>query len=358
MGMAEPVLFAAFLWWFGTGAIFAAARPSRRGYGPRFAVLSLLALGAAAAALWSLQSTDALGVYVGFAAAIMLWGWHEFAFLTGAITGARSLPCPPACNEWTRFWCATATVIHHEIALLATVTVLYAVSHSAPNQIALHCFLLLWLMRLSAKLNLFLGVPNYVDEMLPPHLAHLRSYFRRSAVNPLFPLSATLGAITVAALIWLAAAPSSEPITAIGAAMLATLAALGLLEHWFMVLPVRDAALWTWFAKNPTSACQIDAPPGANTQQLPRPPGPYSVAGGVFNLNRDLSRQMIRDMRNFGDMSAHRWLRGRRSVRRVDQRAQMSTVRGDLGPAKVIATKNLPDGAQSLSNRWQEDTKS
>ncbi|MBX2856318.1 MAG: DUF3623 domain-containing protein [Rhodobacteraceae bacterium] len=346
--MAEPVLFAAFLWWFGTGAIFAATRPKRRGYGLCFALISLLALGAAAAALWSFKTETPMGVYVGFAAAIMLWGWHEFAFLTGTITGPRTLPCPRACNEWTRFWCATATVIHHEIALLATVTALYAAAHGAANPMALHCFLLLWLMRLSAKLNLFLGVPNYVDEMLPAHLSHLRSYFRRGPVNPLFPISATLGAITVAALIWVAAASGTAPITATAAVLLASLAALGLLEHWFMVLPVRDAALWSWFA--PTST--RDRPVGATAPPLAtletRSASPKSVTGGVFELNETFRSEMMHDICRIRDMSARRWLYGRRSRAAVREE----------GTRAYVATKNLLKPAQSLSIRLRNETRS
>ena len=346
MATAEPVLFAAFLWWFGTGAIFAASRPLRRGHGLRFALVSLSALGAVAAALWSLHAPTLTGVYVGFAAAITLWGWHEFAFLTGAITGPRRLPCPPICNEWTRFWCATATVIHHELALFATVAALYTAALDAPNPIAPHCFALLWVMRLSAKLNLFLGVPNYTDDMLPAHLAHLRSYFRRGPVNTLFPISATLGGVAVAALIAAAAAPGASDLTHVSAVLLATLAALGLLEHWFMVLPVRDAALWAWFAPSLPPRRPKSAAASAITPLAIAPAHPKSVRGGVFELDESFRAEMMQNICRFRDMSAHRWLRGRRG-------------RGNTPCDRTrapVTTKNLLEPPQSLSIRRQDET--
>jgi putative photosynthetic complex assembly protein 2 len=42
-----------------------------------------------------------------------------------------------------------------------------------PNQVGTGTFAVLWVMRISAKLNLFLGVRNLSEELLPPHLAYL-----------------------------------------------------------------------------------------------------------------------------------------------------------------------------------------
>ena len=37
-----------------------------------------------------------------------------------------------------------------------------------------------------------------------------------------------------------------KPAAAVGATLLAALAGLALLEHWLLVLPVPDQALWQW----------------------------------------------------------------------------------------------------------------
>ncbi|WP_337221294.1 DUF3623 family protein, partial [Vibrio parahaemolyticus] len=63
----------------------------------------------------------------------------------------------------------------------------------AANATALHSYLLLWGMRLSAKLNLHFGVRNFSEEFLPPHLLYLKSFFRRRRMNALWPLSIVAG---------------------------------------------------------------------------------------------------------------------------------------------------------------------
>ncbi len=71
------------------------------------------------------------------------------------------------------------------------------------NMLGAQAFALLFALRLSAKLNIFLGVPAFVDEMLPPHLAYLRSYFVRAPFNPLLPFSL---ALTIGAAAWFGSA--------------------------------------------------------------------------------------------------------------------------------------------------------
>ena len=43
----------------------------------------------------------------------------------------------------------------------------------------------------------------------------------------------------------------SDDILVVGYTLLASLTALALIEHWFMVVPIRDAELWKWML--PTS---------------------------------------------------------------------------------------------------------
>ena len=108
--------------------------------------------------------------------------------------------------------------------------------------------------RISAKLNVFLGVPNLSDDMLPPQVAYLRSYFARARMNPLFPASVTALTIAVGCWIWRAHAAPAGSGAEIGFALLAALTALALIEHWLMILPVRDTALWAWIAPKRAAA--------------------------------------------------------------------------------------------------------
>ncbi len=263
-----PALYALFLWWFGTGAILLLdrlPRPSRRASLFGVSVLALAALWV----VWLTAGERSVGAALaGFTAAIVLWGWHELTFLTGLITGPRRAPCPPGARGWTRFRMAAATLIHHEIALAVTVVALAAWLWDAANPMALCTFTLLWVLRLSAKFNLFLGAPNVAEEFLPDDLRYLESYFARRPVSLLFPVSVTVG--TGLAAWWAAQAGAADVdgFTAAVYALCATLTALGVLEHWFMALPFREAALWKWWMENRTRG-RRDAATGAAKDGAP-----------------------------------------------------------------------------------------
>ena len=95
--------------------------------------------------------------------------------------------------------------------------------------------LILWLMRLSAKLNLFLGVRNLNDEFLPPHLSPpARAIFRRRPMNLALPASRSRSRPCSAAVYLVVAAPDAARLrsTTAGHDLLATLLALAVLEHW------------------------------------------------------------------------------------------------------------------------------
>ncbi|GAC1620558.1 MAG: putative photosynthetic complex assembly protein PuhE [Nevskia sp.] len=241
-----PVAFTLFIWWFSTGAILYLDGLPRRTYPWSLAGAGLLT----AAALWLIADrsadTSVGGVYCAFLGGIVVWGWFEMAFLMGLITGPRRTPCPIDSQGWRRAGHALETILHHELGLLAAGVALAGLSWNAPNQVALSTFIVLWVMRQSAKLNVFLGVRNLSESFLPEHLRYLQTYFRRKPMNPLFPFSVTIASI-VAGLIWRAAlsedAAASE---ATGRIFLATLMTLAVLEHWFLVLPIPADALWRW----------------------------------------------------------------------------------------------------------------
>ena len=179
-----------------------------------------------------------------FTYAVFVWGWHEMAFFMGFVTGPRRTPCPPGAAGWRRFGLAVQACIDHELAILATgVGVLWA-TWGAPNQIGLWTFLALWGMRLSAKLNVFLGVLNLGEAFLPPHLTYLLSYMRRQRMNALMPVSLIGGSLLVAALV------RDVPMTP-GLVFVVTMLVLAVLEHGMLVAPVPFETLWAWWLSTP-----------------------------------------------------------------------------------------------------------
>jgi putative photosynthetic complex assembly protein 2 len=238
-----------FLWWFSTGAILWRVRHADRAGGTAHLMsvlfgLPLLAAGVAGLAL-TLNDSTISGTYAAFLSALALWGWIELAFLSGVITGPNTAPCPPFARGWDRFWRATATILWHEALLVAALALLIWASVDAENSIGVWTFAVLFFARLSAKLNLFFGVPRIHTEFLPRPLSHLASHFRHAGMNWLFPISVTL--LTFATGCWLERAASAETEAAlVGHILLAAITALALLEHWFMVLPLPDQKLWRW----------------------------------------------------------------------------------------------------------------
>ena len=231
-----------FAWWFSTGGILLmnGLRPAT--FKVSLVVVGLVAVAGACGLWWSAARTTTTAVWVGFASSLAIWGWHELAFLTGLITGPNRGPCPADARGVKRFRAATATLIHHEVALFATLVGVVALSWGEPNQTGAAIFSVLWVMRLSSKLNLFVGVRHVNTHFIPHHLRHLITYFGPSRLTPLLPLSIMFA--TVAGVVGLPAFAARSP--AIAATLVGTLLALGILEHLFLALPLADAALWRW----------------------------------------------------------------------------------------------------------------
>jgi putative photosynthetic complex assembly protein 2 len=121
-----------------------------------------------------------------------------------------------------------------------------ATTWDGSNATGLWTFMILWVMRQSAKLNIFLGVRNLNESFLPKHLAYLHSYFRCQPMNPLFPASVLLSTIG-ACLLWQAAlAPGASAFQLASFSLCASMLTLAVVEHWFMVLPLPSQALWNW----------------------------------------------------------------------------------------------------------------
>ncbi len=241
-----PVLVTVAVWFLATGLIAWLDNRDRSTF-PRSLMLG--GIGGVAGltlALLSMGSTTVVAVYASFGAALLVWAWLEIGFLTGAVSGPRREPCAPSASTLERFTGAVGTLAHHEIALALTALLLVSLTWNAPNQIAAMTFVLLYAMRLSTKLNIFHGVPNSATDILPPHLAYLKSYYGPNRFS--WPLIASAAA-AIALTAWLGITAFGAPAGSaqqVGASLLFALGALGALEHLFLALPFRDGAVWGW----------------------------------------------------------------------------------------------------------------
>ena len=250
-----PIVFAIFVWWFSTGVVLLLNGMPRTTF--RWSVLISTAL--ALMALYGLSHTsktlNVVNAYCAFTCALLVWGWLELTFLTGWLTGPRQQACTAA-SGWPRFTQAVGAILWHELAILASGMVLVAITWNEPNQIGLWTFLVLWIMRTSAKLNLFFGVRNLSEEFLPAHLTYMGSYFRRRPMNAFLPLSI---AISTLALVLIAQRAMNidknidvMAAQAVGLILVGSMLALAILEHFLLVLPLPSTALWRWAMRNRT----------------------------------------------------------------------------------------------------------
>ncbi|WP_083463651.1 putative photosynthetic complex assembly protein PuhE [Prosthecomicrobium hirschii] len=271
------IAHALFLWWFGTGIVLYLDGLPRRTFPWTVAgATALLGL-----ALWGLAATrddsSVTGAHLAFAAAIAVWAWNEILFLTGFVTGPRRGLQAAGDRGWRRFAGAAGTVLYHELLLAASLLVVAQVVAGGTNPVGFWTFLTLWGMRLSTKVNIFLGVRNLSESFLPDHLAYLASYFRRAPMNPFFPVSLVLSSALFAGLVAAAIAPETGAFLATAVTLIATLVGLAILEHGFLVLPLDVAALWRWgFRSRRAGACghppvlTCDPPPRAAADHPPR----------------------------------------------------------------------------------------
>lgn len=241
-----PALTTLFVWWFSTGAILYLDGLPRKTFGWSLAGASAVL----AACLYGLHATRDLtsltGSYVAFLCTIGVWGWQEVAFLLGFVTGPRREPLPAGSRGWRRAGFALETILHHEIAIIALAIAILSVTWGGANPVGPWTFAVLWAMRQSAKLNLFLGVRNLSEDFLPEHLRYLATYFSRRSLNPLLPVSLALS-LGVAVLVWQASvAPGVGTDRAAGLSFVGTLLALAMLEHVFMLVPFPTTRIWGW----------------------------------------------------------------------------------------------------------------
>lgn len=263
--LAIPAFYALLVWWLGTGIVLYVARLPVRTYSVSLTVSAVLGIVAIVVIALTAKLSTTASAYLAFTSAIVVWGFVELAFLTGAILGQDRSEALPGAAGWKRVSHAVAAIIHHELALVVAGAAIFAASYGAPNRIAIWTFAILWLLRLSAKLNLFLGVPNLHDELLPERLSHLRSHFRRGPTNPLLPASIVLTLFAAGYCAHLAISGGDNALLATGSMLMASLLTLAALEHVFMLIPLPVMNLWNWRRSR-------DKPTAADTHSAIEPP--------------------------------------------------------------------------------------
>jgi putative photosynthetic complex assembly protein 2 len=252
-------VFTALCWWLGTGVILWLDRRPPRSFRFSLAGWTVLLLLSFAGVAQSMREVSVFNAYLAFGSVIVMWGWHELAFLTGWITGPRKTPLSPNARGWTRFVQAWQVMLYHALALLANFGILCWMQEGQSSHLAICTFALLWFMRLSAKLNLFFGVPQNGAQYLPAHLAYLASYFRTRDMSLWFVLSMGVAMGIWFWLVWLAQQGAVAITT--GWVMLATLLGLAIVEHVIMIFPWPLERLWGWAMGQTTAKPALTTPP-------------------------------------------------------------------------------------------------
>lgn len=244
MDYALPLLFVAIVWWLSTIVLLYRTGLNRGSYGRTLSVAAIAAAIGFFAVLVSRNDVTAVSPYIAFAGALAIWGFHEASYLLGFVSGPRPRECPETAPTLTRFWYGVKACLYHEMAVVATAIVLAVLTWNAASQVALWTFVIVWIMRWSTKLNIFLGVRNLHREYWPEHLQYLRSYARERPMNPLFPWSVAIAAAFVAFLVLLAVGAQDDPVQRTSAMLLSGLLILAVMEHVFLMYRVPDDALW------------------------------------------------------------------------------------------------------------------
>jgi putative photosynthetic complex assembly protein 2 len=234
MMMLAAIAFVVVLWGGSTAVIFYLDSLAPRTFPWSMAAATLVLMTCAYAIVQLRDETSTLAIATSFAAGLLAWGWTEMSLYMGYITGPRKQRCADGCSGASHFGHAVSANLWHELLVIGFAVLLWF----SGNATALWCFVMLWLMHLSARLNVFLGVRNVSAEFVPDHMDVLKGFLRRRNMNALFPFSVfALTALTV----YLVLQPQTFSLT-----MAATLATIGLLEHILLMLPLPVERLWHW----------------------------------------------------------------------------------------------------------------
>lgn len=267
-----PPIYAAFVWWFSTGAVLLLVARSGRFDIARVCCAASFLIASLSGLALTANDTSVGAAYIAFTCTILLWGAQEIAFLAGWLTGPRPQPCPEGLKGWKRLAPALLAILYHELTLLLCGAAIAALTWNGSNQIGLWTFEALWVLRQSAKINLFLGVPVTNDELMPSAVQFLKTYFMRKPVGAFFPISVTLAIAVLVIMIQRIAEVAATPFEVVSLTLVSTLFALGVVEHWFMLLPLPAITLWGWGMRSGLPPENIIMEQGPDSKAANAPP--------------------------------------------------------------------------------------
>ncbi len=256
---ALPIVFTLLVWWCATGLVLLAVNRPPASYRRSLIVATVILAASVIGLSWASREATVPGAYVAFLCGVLIWGWLEMSYYTGVLTGPRPLPCPAGVSAWRRFGLALKASLYHELAIVAFAGGTIALTWGAPNQVGTWTFVTLWLMRWSAKLNIFLGVPHLNLQWFPDHLRYLESFIVRRPMNALFPFSILLSLMAAASVLSTVVRSDATSTEIVSALLVGSLILLAVLEHGFLVLTLPDSALWNW-ALPAARQCRQDIP--------------------------------------------------------------------------------------------------
>lgn len=265
-----PILFALGIWWGSTIAILVLDGCDRKTYPWSLATVSLLTLFAFVGIFAGRGDRSVAGAYHAFTCGIIAWAWQILTFYMGFITGPSRSPCDPRWRGWRRFVGALRICLYHELATVFMAIFILALSWKATNHLALWTYLVLWWMHLSAKLNVFFGVRNRGEDLIPHQLRYILTYMPKRGMNAFFPISVLVSTTLTISLIH-AAARAADAFGAAALTMLSTLMVLAIVEHWFLVTPFDAEFLWRWGAKK-SPATSVTTARQPLTERIDRAP--------------------------------------------------------------------------------------
>ena len=244
------ILLTIFLWWFSTGLILYAIRRvdfSSKINHRSFALycLPLLIIGIIGF-VFTINNLTVQTVYISFISSLCIWGWFEIAFLSGLITGKIKSKCEEGKRGLKRFIFAWKTINHSELALIFVTISLFIIVYKEANNFGFLTFAILYIARVCAKINFYLGVPYINFDFFPKPISYMKSLFKIS--NPSF-----FWILSVAFLFYLSMINAQNSLSAditypssIGYILISSLTFLALFEHLCMVIPFTETRLWSW----------------------------------------------------------------------------------------------------------------
>ncbi len=246
---ALPATYVLFVWWFSTGAILYLNNLPQYTYKWSFLGVTCV-LGGSLYGLYVTSHSDTIAsAYWSFTFGLLAWAWTQFTFFAGLITGPRTTACPSTCKGPRHFWHAVETSMYHEISAALLGVAICFTTMTGKNHVGSWTYTIIWLMHSSAKINAVLGVRNLNDHFFPDHLRYLSGFLKKRSMNLLFPVSITVSTVAAAVLWHKAIEIQHDRFELLAYTFYIVILALGILEHWFLVLPIPAEALWNWSVK-------------------------------------------------------------------------------------------------------------